>query len=218
VLGSMGQVLPVTETPITLCAELASGKLIRGECDITNAGQKIRRLWLDPENPRPSKGVLQALSCADAIVLGPGSLYTSIIPNLLVGGVAETVRNSPALKIFVCNLMTQPGETDGFTAADHLRTVQTYLGAKAIDLCIVNCNTIDERLETNYLKSNAAPVQWDHDEIARMGVVPLLADVLSDEHAKIRHDPLKLARLVVSLTRGIQRARDILSWRESLAA
>jgi len=218
VLGSMGQVLPVTEAPVTLCAELRSGEIIRGECQISNAGQRIRRIWLEPESPPPARGVLQTISSADALIFGPGSLYTSIVPNLLVNKVVEAVRHAPGLKIFVCNLMTQPGETDGFTASAHLNVLQSHLGAGVLDVCLLNSRRIYQPLEHSYSESNAEPVKWNEEEIARMGVVPILSDLLSEDRTKIRHDSTKLARLVLSLTRGIQRARDILSWRETLAA
>lgn len=218
VLGSKGCILPVTEAVTTLCAELQSGRVIRGESQITAAGERIRRVWLDPDGPAVAGGVLEVLSRADAVILGPGSLYTSIIPNLLVAGVAEAIRHSHALKIFVCNLMTQPGETDGFSAADHLHALENYLGPDVIDLCVFNSQTITPSLRENYLESRSEPVSWDEHEIVRMRIVPVLADLVADEHAKIRHDPLKLASLIISHTRGIQRARDILSGRESLVA
>ncbi len=203
VLRSKGCVLPATETAATLCAELESGDQIRGESQITAARSRIAKVWLEPGNPPPSDGVLQALACADAIILGPGSLYTSIVPNLLVGGVAEAVRNSPALKIFVCNLVTQPGETDGLTAADHLRVLETYLGAGVVDVCVLNSQPIKETVEERYLEFGSEPVSWSEDGIGRMGVVPVTADLLAETPLKVRHDAMKLARLIVSLTEGV---------------
>jgi uncharacterized cofD-like protein len=135
---------------------------------------------------------------------------------LLVEGVTEAVRNSQALKIFPCNLMTQPGETDGFTAADHLRVLETYLGTGRVDLCVLNSRPIEQNVEERYLESRSEPVEWDESEIARMGVVPIVADLLTEERCRVRHDASKLAGLIMSLTRGVQRARDILSGRECL--
>jgi uncharacterized cofD-like protein len=217
VLGGSGCVLPVTESAPTLCAELNSGKTIFGESQITAARGRIKKVWLDPSNTAPAPGVLQAITCADAIVLGPGSLYTSIVPNLLVRGVAEAVRKSQAVKIFVCNLMTQPGETDSMTAAAHLRVLQQYLGYGGIDICIVNSEPVDSSIERAYRELGSEPVTWDKDELGDLGVMPVAADVLADTRWKLRHDSLKLARLVVTLTCGIQRARDIFSG-EQLAA
>ena len=218
VLNSKGCVLPVTESAAALCAEMESGETIRGELQITAARKRIKRVWLEPERPAPSGGVLRTLSCADAIVVGPGSLYTSIIPNLLVEGVARAVRNSRALKIFVCNLMTQPGESDGFTAADHLRVVESYLGCGAIDICVLNSQEVKQTAEQTYRHSDSEPVLWDEEEINQMGITPVVADLLSEDQAKVKHSPAKLARLIHSLIRGSQRARDILSGQESLIA
>jgi uncharacterized cofD-like protein len=218
VLRSKGHVLPVTEHALTLCAEMESGEVIRGESQITAARRRITRVWLEPDSPPPFRGVLQALSGADSIILGPGSLYTSIIPNLLVQGVAEAVRNSQALRILVCNLMTQPGETDGFTAADHLQALENYLGPGVIDLCVMNSQPIAQNTEETYWESGSKPVGCDEEGIARMGVAPVVAELLAEDQAKVRHDPGKLARLIVSLTGGIQRAAAITSGRESLVA
>ncbi len=218
VLQSTGCVLPVSESAPTLCAEMESGRVVRGEWQITAARNRIRKVWLEPEGPPPSRGVLDALTSADVIILGPGSLYTSIIPNLLVAGVAEALRNSSALKVFVCNLMTQPGETGGFTAADHLRVLETYVGRGVLDIFVLNSRPIEQTAGEIYRENRSEPVQWDGDEIARMGVVPVIADLSSEEQGKVRHDPNKLARLIVSLSRETQRIRDILSGRESLVA
>jgi uncharacterized cofD-like protein len=218
VLHSKGCVLPVTESAATLCAEMESGETIRGELQITAARNRIKRIWLEPERPAPSRGVLRTLSCADAIVVGPGSLYTSILPNLLVDGVAKAVRDSRALKIFVCNLMTQPGESDGFTATDHLRVMESHLGRGVIDICVLNSQAVKQTAEKTYRQSDSEPVQWDEDDITQMGVTPVVADLLSEDQSKVRHSPAKLARLILSLTRGGQRARDILSGQESLIA
>jgi hypothetical protein len=122
-----GQVLPATEVPVTLCALYENGIIAHGESDIPKPGTRISRVWLEPGDPVPAPGVIDALETADAVVIGPGSLYTSIIPNLLVGKVADAVRSSRAIKIFICNLMTQAGETDGYSAADHVRTLLDYL-------------------------------------------------------------------------------------------
>jgi len=216
VLCCKGSVFPATEAGVTLCAELASGDRIRGESQITAARNRIRKVWLEPGNPPPSRGVLHALACADAIILGPGSLYTSVIPNLLVAGVAEAVRNSPARKIYVCNLVTQPGETDGLAAEDHLRVLETYLGAGGVDVCVLNSQPIGQTVQERYLESGSEQVRWSKDEISRMGVVPAVADLLAEKQLKMRHDPTKLARLIVSLARGAQHTRHTLSGQEGL--
>src|SRR5579862_1622464 len=121
-----GRVLPATEVPVTLCALYENGMVAQGESDVPKPGMRIDKVWLEPEAPIPAPGVIDALESADAIVIGPGSLYTSIIPNLLVGKVANAIQSSPAIKIYICNLMTQAGETDGYSAADHIRALLDY--------------------------------------------------------------------------------------------
>lgn len=202
-----GDVLPVTQAGVTLCAQYEDGQVLRGESQIALAGVRVRRVWLEPENPSPTPGVLQSIARADALVLGPGSLYTSIAPNLLVAGVVEAIRNSPALKIFVCNLMTEPGQTDGFTASDHLRVLNDYLGADAVDVCLLNSHPIPEMAMQKYRKKGVEPVRYDPDEIARLGATPVTTDLLAKERASVAHEHGKLARQVVGLTLSTLRAQ-----------
>lgn len=201
-LGVNGRVLPVTQSPVHLCAEFDSGDVVRGEAEIPLVRQTIKRLWLDPEEPDPSPGVLDVIVSADAIVLGPGSLYTSLAPNLLVAGVADAIRRSEGLKIFVCNLMSEPGETDGMTAADHLRVLEDYLGARPVDVCVLNSAPVPCEVAARYSAEGALPVAWNHREIVRTGVLPVAADLMARAPRAIRHDPRKLARVIFSLVAG----------------
>jgi uncharacterized cofD-like protein len=209
VAGAMqicGTVLPATEVPVTLCAEGTDGRLARGECAIAAARMAIERVWLEPRAPRPARGVLEAIGAADVIVLGPGSLFSSVVPPLLVSGVADAIRGSRALRVYVCNLMAEPGETDGFTAADHVRTVQRYLGPTAIDVAIVNTQPPRMHVARRYLAAGAGPVDADAAAIRAMGVQPLEADLLNEEGPCARHDPRALGRLVLDLA-GARRRR-----------
>lgn len=206
-----GRVLASTDVSATLCAEFENGTVARGECQIAACRQRISRVWLEPEHTPAGPGVLETIAEADAIVLGPGSLYTSILPNLLPAGVADAIRASLALKIFVCNLMTEPGETDDLSASDHLQVLEEYLGPGSIRICLLNSRPIGWRSTSRYLVAGAAPIKKDQMAIAQRGVLPVLADLLAEEESRIRHDPIKLARLVVDLTRGALRARDIAS-------
>jgi uncharacterized cofD-like protein len=211
-LGVKGQVLPVTEIPVTLCALRQDGTTIEGESAIPQSPGKLSRLWLDPPDPLPAPGVLNALKYADAIVLGPGSLYTSIIPNLLVEGVAEAIYASRAIKIYVCNLMTQAGETDGYSAADHLRALDSYLPEGSIDACILNNQSIGMGLAERYQRSDAETVWFtpeNEDDIRRAGVIPVAAALLKDGEVKARHDPEALARVVVSLACGVTGMQEL---------
>ena len=154
-LGLSGKVLPATEVPVTLCALYENGTIVQGESDVPKPGMRISRVWLEPEDPIPAPGVLDALESADAIVIGPGSLYTSIIPNLLVGRIASAIKSSPGIKIYLCNLMTQAGETDGYSAADHVRALFEYLPASSIDVCVLNSSPIGRAVADRYLKSGS---------------------------------------------------------------
>lgn len=198
-LGSWGSVLPSTEHVVTLCARFDDNAVIRGETQIARHARRIGKIWLESgassSHPvRPASGLLAALRSADLIVFGPGSLYTSVIPNLLVPGVADAVKNSDALKVLVCNLMTQSGETDGFTASDHLTEMQKILGAGTVDACILNSGSFD-----GFASLPTKPVVNDVEKIRRLGIRPVLADVVDQESAHIRHDPVKLALTIAEL-------------------
>jgi len=231
-LGLKGRVLPVTETPVTLCALYEDGTTTEGESNIPKAGVRISRVWLEPDQPSPAPGVLEALETADAIVIGPGSLYTSIIPNLLVGGVADALKSSRAIKIYICNLMTQPGETTGYSAADHVRALLDHLpspsgrasreaageGRSCIDLCLLNSSTVGTAVAERYLESGSEIVcggSEDEDQIRRSGVVPVAAPLLKDGQVKVRHAPTTLARLVVSLARGFAGVHETVCGQEN---
>ena len=194
-----GKVLPVAEVPLTLCAEFEDGAIVRGESQIAQARRRIGNVWLEPCAPCASPGVLEAITNADVLVLGPGSLYTSLLPNLLVAGVVQAIRQSRAVKIFVCNLVTQPGETEGFSAADHFRVVEAHLGPRAVNFCLVNSRPIAPRPAHIGPDGGSEPVRCDSRKIASCGVIPIRADLAAEDSNGIRHDPAKLARLVVSL-------------------
>jgi uncharacterized cofD-like protein len=200
-----GRIFPVTEDRVTLHAECDDGAVVSGESKIPYAGRRIERVWLDPERPAPAPGVLETLRSADAIVLGPGSLYTSILPNLLVDGVVETIRESGALRIFVCNLMTQPGETVGFDALDHLRVIERYLGAGVVDVCVVNGRAVSGAAAARYAALGAEEVRWSSVELTSAGTLPIVADLLVPDHFPNRHDPERLADVVLCLARGLHR-------------
>jgi uncharacterized cofD-like protein len=198
-LPTRGRAMAATETPSTLCAAFGNGVVVRGESDITAAcGGAIARVWLEPVSPPASPGVLEAIRTADAIVLAPGSLFTSLIPNLLVAGVADAIRTSSAAKIFVCNLMTQRGETAGFSASDHLRVVGEYLGRSVVDFCVVHSGLSAGQPGT----FGAEPVACDLERIISLGAVPIKADLLQRQGEQIRHNPAKLGRLVIKIVRS----------------
>jgi uncharacterized cofD-like protein len=193
-LQSCGHVLPSTEQPVTLCAEFEDRAIVRGEVQIAGRRGRIARVWLEPREMRPTPGLVSAILTADMVVFGPGSLYTSIIPNLLVTGIAEAVRRSEATKVYVCNLMTQPGETDGFTACDHLRELERYCGEGTIDACVLNSGRVSG-------KDGGHAVENDVEAIMRHGTVPVVADLLIEGSSEVRHDSAKLAAVIAMLGR-----------------
>ncbi len=198
VLKVRGQVLPSTLKQVVLHAELADGTLISGESNISHAHAPIKRVFLTPEECPPVPEAIEAIAQADLILLGPGSLYTSVLPNLLVREIATAVKKSRALKCYVCNCMTQPGETTGYTASQHLRAIYDHVGSGWIDFCLVNTQGISQEKRENYAQQGAAPVVVDVPELVKLGVSLLAADLL-EENELIRHDPHKLARAVMCL-------------------
>jgi uncharacterized cofD-like protein len=193
-----GRALASTEIAPTLCAKFSDGAVVRGESRIASARKRIERVWLEPEDPIPSPGVLETIRRADAVVLAPGSLYTSLLPNLCVAGMVAAIRESPAVKILICNLMTEPGETDGFSAADHLRAVASRLGRGVVEFCIVNSEP-EPVLAQKYRRCGAEPVRADSRRIQSMGAASVEAKLAAVRGKKIRHHSEKLGRLIVAL-------------------
>lgn len=205
VLAIRGRVMPSTLDQVTLKAQLASGEIVVGESRIGRSPHRIQRVHLERTGEahggeiRPLPDALQAIKEADVILLGPGSLYTSIIPNLLVPGVAEAVRSSSALKVYVCNVMTQPGETEEYSVSEHLKALIDHGGEGIVQLCLVNHQPVSEQLRQRYLRQRAIPVPVDLREAHRLGVEVVLADLLDDHQELVRHDPDKLARHIGEL-------------------
>ncbi len=197
VLNIKGRVLPSTLDTVRLCASFADGRVVRGETNISAAHDAVERLWLEPTGAQPLREVLDAIATADAIVLGPGSLYTSVLPNFLVDGIARAVADSPALKVYVCNVMTQPGETDAFTAATHVRALLLQSGHRVCDTVIVNDEPPRLLLEA-YAEEGQVPVEPDRTALGALGVRIVGANVIS-ETQNVRHDPQRLADVVLKL-------------------
>lgn len=200
VLAVRGRVLPATLEHVALGADMEDGSTIYGETSIRRYGRRIRRLFLTPEC-MPIPETLQAITEADAIILGPGSLYTSIIPNLLVSGVADAIAASNAVTFYISNIMTELGETDGFDAADHLRVIVDHIGQQIIDFVIVNTGTIDEPRLSRYREERAVPVPVSRDDIEKLGIRVIEADLVSDDRVAW-HDSDKLAEVIMQALRG----------------
>ncbi len=200
VLSSKGRIYPATINDVRLVAELDDGTVVRGETQVTASKRAIRRLRLEPEQCLPLPEALSAIRAADVITIGPGSLYTSILPNLLVARVAEAIGNAPATKIFICNLMTQPGETDGYTARQHLETVKNYAPQIAFDYVIANNRPISPEQAALYAADGAYQIGM-HDHLLEKeygAEAEIVRADLLDEGEKVRHDPEKLARVIVA--------------------
>ncbi len=179
VLAVRGKVLPATLEPVILGGIMADGNQVIGETAIRDYPASIKEIYLIPEcGPLPE--TLQAINEADAIIIGPGSLYTSIIPNLLVKGVIEAIADSRAPKFYISNIMTEEGETDNFTAADHLRVIQKHTRKQIIDYAVVNSGKIDEERLKRYIEEEAVPVRSSLDEITKMGINIIERDLVSD--------------------------------------
>jgi uncharacterized cofD-like protein len=204
ILNIRGRVLPSTVESAVLVGEMADGTEITGETNIAKNPAAIERIKLCPDAPKPLTEVLSAIRQAEIIVMGPGSVYTSVIPNLLVPEIARAVTASNALKIYVCNVMTQPGESDGFSAADHVKAIEDhvvpFLGTKqrVFDYVLVNTTKPSDELLARYTKSGATFVNPDVDVIHARGYKTIRGSFIS-ESAVVRHDPDKIARAILKL-------------------
>ncbi len=196
VLAVRGRIFPATTQPVRLEARLASGRLVRGETRISRSTEPIRSLRLRPRHVHPLPETLQAIERADLILIGPGSLYTSVIASLLVDGVADAIRRSDALRIYISNLMTQPGETSSYSGSDHVRALLDHFGPGLVDWVVLNRRAPSPRLARRYRGQGSIPVRPDADNIESMGCRCLVADLL-EEGELLRHDPNRLARLLV---------------------
>jgi uncharacterized cofD-like protein len=200
VLASKGHIFPATINDVRLVAELEDGREVHGETQITAAHSRIRRLRLVPEECLPLPEALAAIRAADVITIGPGSLYTSIIPNLIVSSVAEAIGDAGATKIFIANLMTQPGETDGYGVREHLATVRNYAPQIHFDYTVINDRAISSEQAKTYAADGAVQVLLEKTTDANAcdaGIEVVCADLL-DDGEMVRHNSERLARVVIA--------------------
>ncbi|MFY9609129.1 MAG: YvcK family protein [Blastocatellia bacterium] len=206
VLKIRGKILPSTVEDVSLVAELEGGGKLEGETRIAESRSRIERLRLSRERCRPLPETLEAISHADLITIGPGSLYTSIIPNLLVEDIVAAIAESSAVKVYVCNIMTQPGETQGFSLEDHLRALCEHSHGLALDWVLVNSASISEELRARYLADGSVQVELDESVSRRApgiagasGTSKIVVRDLLNESGFVRHDPRKLARALLEI-------------------
>lgn len=212
ILRIEGAIYPATASNVVLEAKLSDGSTVSGETLISKSRKRIERVRLRPRKCRPLKETLSAIEQADLITIGPGSLFTSVIPNLLVEGIPEAIRASKAVKAYFVNLMWQPGETMSFTASDHARAIFDHARGPVFEYAIVNLQSIRRSLKKRYARQEAAPVEMDIESLSEMGLEVVAGNLLQDAE-KVRHDPDVAARMAVQLARK-GRLRRILAGRQ----
>jgi uncharacterized cofD-like protein len=196
VLALRGQVIPSTLNNVMLVAEHKDGSITEGEDQIPKAHRPINRVSLKPDQSVATPEAIRAIREAQIIVLGPGSLYTSIIPNLLIREITDAIVASNAIKVYVCNVMTQPGETDGYKASDHIRALINHSHPRLIDYCIVNIGEIPPEILKRYQQEDSFSVINDRRNIENMGYRAIEDDIVITEGDVVRHDPMKLAKII----------------------
>jgi uncharacterized cofD-like protein len=206
VLNIAGRIYPSTGSDVALEAVLDDGTVVAGETKISRSRCRIKCVRLKPRSARPLSETLQAIAEADVITLGPGSLFTSVIPNLLVKGIPEAIQKSHAIKAYFVNLMWQPGETSDFSASDHIRAIHQHARCKFLDYAITNIRPIKQELKKRYAREEALPVENDIDAIFKMGVKIMAGNLVSNVD-RVRHDPNATAAVTARLAEQGRRAK-----------
>jgi uncharacterized cofD-like protein len=196
VLAIRGRIFPSTVSNVTLVATLQNGRKVHGETRISASRSPIKKLGLLPRTARPLPKAVEAIQQADLILLGPGSLYTSILPNLLIPEIANAIAKSSAPRVYIANLMTQPGETSGYALADHLRAIQRHTPQRVIDWVVANRQIVSSEVAKRYRAEGAEPVAIDIRDLQALGY-RIVLDNLLEEHGVIRHNPKRLAHLLL---------------------
>ena len=209
VLNIAGRIFPATAANVTLEAVLEGGRVVSGESRISRSKRRIREIRMKPADARPLKEALDAIARADLITLGPGSLFTSVIPNLLVKGIPKAICKSPALKAYFVNLMSQPGETTNFRASDHVEAIRVHAKDRLLDCAVVSTTRISPALRRKYAEQDAAPIEIDTDRLHEMGLGIIEADLLQ-KGGKVRHNPEAIGAVIVKLAKHGRARRSAL--------
>jgi uncharacterized cofD-like protein len=207
VLKIAGRIFPATAANVSLEATLANGIQLIGETRISRSQQPIQSIRLRPRTAKPLADALVAIADADVITFGPGSLFTSVIPNLLVQGIPAAVRRSQAVKAYFVNLMSQPGETTAFSASDHVRALRKHARGKILDYAIVNIRPIRPAMKTRYARQQALPIENDIDALFKLGV-KVIAGNLAQHGETLKHDPAATAAVAIKLAQEGRRLRN----------
>lgn len=198
-LNVKANIYPIVNEPVQLHAEMEDGTIISGESNIPIKNKKIKRVFITPEITEANQAVVDSLLNADLIVISPGSLYTSILPNLIIQDVNEALKVTEAKIVYVCNIMTQLGETNDYTASDHLKAINRHIGANVVNQIIVNNRVMNDELLQLYAEEQAFPVQIDYDELHLLNVEIIEQDLVDDSKSIIRHNYKKVANLLYDL-------------------
>jgi uncharacterized cofD-like protein len=198
ILKVRGRVVPASLERIRLGARMSDGAVVEGETKIAAAGKKIRKLFITPKNPAATDSAVEAILNAEMLVFGPGSLYSSVITNLLIPEIKEAVIASKAAKVYVCNVMTQPGETDGYTTYDHVKAIYDHVGERFLDFVVVNKQKVSRHLLEKYEQTGAFPVENNTRLLWQLGVKVIEANLISEENL-VRHEPVQLAKTLIAL-------------------
>ncbi|MFH1791460.1 MAG: YvcK family protein [Candidatus Omnitrophota bacterium] len=203
VLAVRGRVVPSTTEKIVLRAQHKDGSFTEGESKIPDAASPVTKLYVSPENCDPTGEAVDAIRKADLIVIGPGSLYTSIMPNLLIKGISDEILKSGVKKVYVCNVMTQHGETDGYRVSDHINAIIGHTSRGILDYAVVNSGRIPDALRAKYAGEEAYPVELDAENVKNAGCRVIKANII-DAKDHVRHNPLRLAKVVMDVALGAQ--------------
>ncbi len=213
VLNITGRVLPVTLDAITICAELADGTTIQKKNKIAEVVservESINRVYISPSNCKPAPGVLEAISEAEAIIIGPGSLYTNVLPNLLVKNVAKTIKESKAIKLYISNIMTEPGQTDNYTLSDHIRAIHAHLGKGVFEYCLADTSDLIPEYVRKYNREGADIVELDSSKVTSQGIKLIKRNISCIKSGFIRHDADKVAKIIMELICNELKFKDL---------
>ena len=209
VLKVRGKVLPVCNTPLCLCAEYDDGTIIQGESLIPTIDKKIKRVYYSKEGAKALSEAVEAIMGADLVLLGPGSLYTSIIPNLLLGEISEALSKTSAECVYCCNIMTQPGETTGYSASEHIKAIHQHAGYSFIDKIIVNDDEINSKVYERYREQHSDIVEIDEKKLSQMNIKIIKSRLVSYNNVgEVRHNAKKVAATIFSLLLDIEEQRE----------
>ncbi|MGN7399619.1 gluconeogenesis factor YvcK family protein [Cytobacillus praedii] len=208
VLNVRGKVLPAANQSVVLHAEMEDGTVVSGESKIPYSGKKIKKVFLSPKNIKPLPETISAIRKADLIIIGPGSLYTSILPNLLVPKLGHEVCRAKAKTVYICNLMTQAGETFNYTASDHVKAIYDHMSCAFMNTILVNSEAIPDDIQERYSEEMSKPVIFDTERLQELGLEVIPGEIVSEKDGVIRHDTKVVAEMLYSLLMDEMKKRN----------